>query len=150
MALNEILLVDFDQEMANTRETLERVPVEKPDWKPHERSMPLGRLANHVADLPSWASFTIEKDSLDIAPPGAPPYQPPPPPTSTQELLEKFDKNVAEARAAIAGASDAHLQKTWTLLFGGNTFFSLPRTAGLRTTVVDHSIHHPPSFGVRF
>ncbi len=106
MALSETLLVDFDQEMANTRKTLERVPVEKPDWKPHERSMPLGRLANHVADLPSWATFTIEKDSLDIAPPGAPPYQPPPPPTSRQELLEKFDKSVAAARAALAGAGE--------------------------------------------
>jgi len=148
MALNETLLVDFDHEMANTRKTLERVPVEKPDWKPHERSMPLGRLANHVADLPSWAVFTIEKDSLDIAPPGAPPYQPPPPPTSRQELVERFDKHVAAARAAIAGASDAHLQKTWTLLVAGKTVFSLPRTAVLRTTVMNHMIHHRAQLGV--
>jgi uncharacterized damage-inducible protein DinB len=148
MALNEILLLDFDHEMTNTRKTLERVPVGKPDWKPHEKSMPLGRLANHVADLPSWVIFTIEKDSLDIAPPGAPPYQPPPPPTSRQELLERFDKHVTAARAAIAGASDAHLQKTWTLLFGGKTVFSLPRTTVLRTTVMNHMIHHRAQLGV--
>jgi len=148
MALHQTLLVDFDQEMANTRKTLERVPVEKPDWKPHEKSMPLGRLANHVADLPSWVIFTIEQDSLDIAPPGAPPYQPPPPPTSRQELLEKFDKNVAAARSAIAAATDAHLQKTWTLLFGGNTVFSLPRTVVLRTSVMNHMIHHRAQLGV--
>jgi len=148
MPWSEILLLDFEQEMANTRKTLERVPVEKPDWKPHEKSMPLGRLANHVADLPSWVIFTIEKDSLDIAPPGAPPYQPPPPPASRQELLEKFDKNVTAARASIARASDDHLGKTWTLLFGGKTVFSLPRAAVLRTTVMNHMIHHRAQLGV--
>jgi uncharacterized damage-inducible protein DinB len=148
MALNEILLVDFDREMANTRKTLERVPVEKPDWKPHDKSMALGRLANHVADLPSWAIFTIEQDSLDIAPPGAPPYQPPPPPTSRQELVEKFDKNVTAARAAISGASDELLRNNWALLFGGKTVFSLPRTVVLRTTVMNHMIHHRAQLGV--
>lgn len=148
MALSETLLIDFDSEMANTRKTLERVPVEKPDWKPHAKSMPLGRLANHVAELPSWAIFTIEKDSLDIAPPGAPAYQPPPPAASRKELLEKFDKHVTAARAAIAMASDDHLRKTWTLLFGGRTVFSLPRTAVLRTSVMNHMIHHRAQLGV--
>ena len=142
MALNEILLVDFDQEMANTRKTLERVPVEKPHWKPHERSMPLGRLANHVADLPSWASFTIEKDSLDIAPPGAPPYQPPPPPASRQELLEKFDKNVAAARKALTAAKDQDIGQPWSLLQAGKPMFTMPRAAVIRGFVLNHMIHH--------
>src|SRR5262249_40404759 len=103
MSLSEVLLIDFDHEMANTRKTLERVPAEKPDWKPHAKSMPLGRLANHVAELPTWAIFTVERDSLDIAPPGAPEYQPPPPAATRQELLEKFDKNVVAARASLSG-----------------------------------------------
>jgi hypothetical protein len=93
--------------MANTRKILERIPMEKPAWKPHPKSMTLGRLAQHLAELPSWASFNLENDSLDIiAPPGQPPYQPPRPPASRQELLEMFDKNVTTARAVIARATD--------------------------------------------
>ncbi len=148
MGLSEILLIDFDHEMAGARKTLERVPVDKPAWKPHEKSMNLGRLARHVADLPTWIAETIGKDSLDISPPGAPPYQPPPPAKSQAELLEIFDKSVAAARAALAGASDEHLQKPWTLLFGGKTIFSLPRTVVLRTTVMNHIIHHRAQLGV--
>ena len=148
MTLNEALLPEFDQEMANTRKILGRVPMEKPGWKPHEKSMTLGRLAQHVAELPGWAVFTLEKDSLDIAPPGAPPYQPPPPPSSRQELVDMFDKNVSSARAAIAQASDEHLMQPWTLLLGGKTVFTLPRIAVLRTSVMNHSIHHRAQLGV--
>lgn len=148
MTLSEGLLPEFDQEMANTKKTLERVPIEKPGWKPHEKSMTLGRLAQHVAELPGWAVFTIQQDSLDIAPPGAPPYQPPPLPTSRQALLELFDKNMNAAREAIAGASDEHLMRPWTLLFGGRTVFTLPRVSVLRTSVMNHSIHHRAQLGV--
>ena len=148
MKLTELFLGQLDAEERGTRKVLQRVPEGLNDWKPHEKSMPLGRLANHVADLPSWVIFTIEQDSLDIAPPGAPPYQPPPPPASRQELLEKFDKNVAAARSAIAGATDAHLQNAWALLFGGKTVFSLPRTVVLRTSVMNHMIHHRAQLGV--
>ncbi|MGO9273362.1 MAG: DinB family protein [Terriglobia bacterium] len=148
MALNEALLLDFDAEMANTRRTLERAPVEKPDWKPHEKSMPLGRLARHVAELPGWAAMIINTDSLDIAPPGAPPYQPPPPASSREELLGLFEKSVAEARAAIAAASDEHLRATWSFLFGGKTVFSTPRLSVVRITVLNHLIHHRAQLGV--
>jgi hypothetical protein len=148
MALSEALLPEFDQEMANTRKTLERVPLENPGWKPHEKSMTMGRLSQHVAELPGWAVFTIEKDSLDVAPPGAPPYQPPPPPASRQELLAMFDKNVAAGRAAIAGASDEHLMMPWSLLFGGRTVFTLPRIGVLRTSLMNHLIHHRAQLGV--
>jgi uncharacterized damage-inducible protein DinB len=148
MALSEALLLDFDAEMANTRKTLERVPVEKSDWKPHEKSMALGRLARHVAELPSWAAMTITTDSLDIAPPGAPPYQPPPPARSQEELLGLFEKSAAEARAAIAGASDEHLRENWSFLFGGKTVFSMPRLSVVRLTVLNHLIHHRAQLGV--
>lgn len=148
MTLSEGLLPEFDQEMANTRKALERVPVEKPGWKPHEKSMTLGRLAQHVAELPSWAIFTLEKDHLDIAPPGGPRYQPPPPPATREELLDTFDKNVTAARAAIASAADEHLMKSWTLLFGGKTIFTLPRISVLRTSVMNHIIHHRAQLGV--
>ena len=148
MALNEGLLLDFDAEMAKTRTTLERVPVEKPDWKPHEKSMALGRLARHVAELPTWASMIVTTDSLDIAPPGAPPYQPPPPAASQEELLGLFEKSAAEARVAIAGASDERLRGAWSLLVGGKTIFSMPRLSVLRMTVLNHMIHHRAQLGV--
>ena len=147
MGLSEAMLPEFDQEMANTRKTLERVPEGKLAWKPHEKSMTMSRLATHVAEIPSWAIFTIEKDSLDIAPPGAPPYQPQLA-NSRKELLEIFEKNILAARKAIAGATDQHLLKPWSLLFGGKTIFTLPRISVLRSTVMNHLIHHRAQLGV--
>lgn len=147
MTLSEMLLPEFDQEMVNTRKTLERVPDDKFGWKPHEKSMTMGRLAIHVAELPTWAIFTIEQDSLDIAPVGAPPYQPPKV-NSRRELLDLFDKNIAAARPIIAGAADAHLLKPWSLLAGGKTIFTMPRFTILRGTVMNHLIHHRAQLGV--
>ena len=74
MPISQALLPEFDQEMAGTRKTLERVPDDKYDWKPHEKSMALGRLAQHLSEIPSWVKFTLEQDSLDFSGP----YQPPP------------------------------------------------------------------------
>ncbi|HEY3132813.1 MAG TPA: DinB family protein [Acidobacteriota bacterium] len=147
MKLSQLILPEYDHEMANTRKTLERVPQDKFGWKPHEKSMTLGRLAQHLAELPGWAIYTIEKDSLDIAPPGAPPYQPPKV-NSPEEVLQLFDKNVAAGRAAIAGANDEHLMKSWSLLSGGKTIFTLPRIGVLRGSVMNHSIHHRAQLGV--
>ena len=147
MGLSEAMLPEFDQEMASTRKTLERVPESKLAWRPHEKSMTMGRLATHVAEIPNWAILTIEKDFLDIAPPGAPPYQPQQV-KSQKEVLEMFEKNVLAAQAAIAGATDQHLLKTWTLLFGGKTVFTLPRISVLRSSVMNHLIHHRAQLGV--
>ncbi len=147
MAWNEALLPEFDQEMSHTRRSLERVPDDKLAWKPHEKSMAMGRLAVHLALLPSWAVMTIEQDSLDIQPPGAPPYQMPTA-NSRKEILALFDKSVSDARAAIAKASDAHMAKTWTLLHSGKTIFSLPRLAVLRGMVMNHVVHHRAQLGV--
>ncbi len=147
MTLSELLLPEFDEETAHTRRTLERVPEDKLAWKPHEKSMAMGRLAIHLATLPSWANATIDQDSLDIAPPGAPPYQPPTA-NSRQEILALFDQSVAAARAAIARTSDAHFAKPWTLLNGGQKIFTLPRRAVLRNAVLNHTVHHRAQLGV--
>jgi len=147
MALNQALLPEFDHEMANTRKTLERVPEDKFDWKPHPKSFAMGPLATHLATLPSWAAITIQQDSIDIAPEGEPPLRNEPV-HSVEELLQRFDSNVAAARAAIAGASDEDLFKTWTLLSGGKTIFALPRIAALRSFVMSHNIHHRAQLGV--
>lgn len=147
MPISQMLLPEFDHEMALTRKTLERVPQDKFGWKPHEKSMTLQRLAVHLGEIPGWTGVTIAEDSFDIAPPGAPPYQPPVL-NSTKEVVEFFDKKVAEARAAIAGASDETLMKPWTFMSGGKTIFTMPKVAVLRSFVMNHGIHHRAQLGV--
>jgi uncharacterized damage-inducible protein DinB len=147
MAMNQALLPEFDQEMANTRKTLERVPENKLGWKPHEKSGSMGWLATHIANLAGWAATTIGQDSLDLAPKGVP-AGPAPEAKSRKELLDTFDKNVIAARAAIAGASDEHLLKPWTLLKNGQTLLTMPRIAVLRAFVMNHLIHHRAQLGV--
>ena len=147
MAISESLLPEFDHEMANTRKTLERVPDGKSDWKPHDKSMAMGGLATHLSNIPTWAVYTIAQDSLDLAP-GGEPLPPTPIAGSQAELLANFDENVAKARAAIAGASDAELFKPWTLMTNGNTILTLPKVAVLRSFVMNHLIHHRAQLGV--
>ncbi|HUO35481.1 MAG TPA: DinB family protein [Candidatus Acidoferrum sp.] len=147
MAIRETILPEFDYEMSATRKTLERVPEGKPDWQPHAKSMKLGRLAGHLAELPTWAVMGLQQDSIDIAPLGAPP-RPVNAMTTRKKLLEDFDKNVADARAAIAAASDEQFMKPWSLLKGGQTLMTLPRIAVLRSFVLNHSIHHRAQLGV--
>ncbi|HXN73977.1 MAG TPA: DinB family protein [Candidatus Acidoferrales bacterium] len=147
MPMRDAILNEFDHEMISTRKTLERVPEGKPDYAPHEKSMKMGRLAGHVAELSGWAATIIGQDSLDFRPLGAPP-QTPTVMTSRKQLLEVFDKKAAEARAAIAGASDETLLKNWTLLSGGQAIFSMPRAAVLRSFVMNHIVHHRAQLGV--
>ena len=143
MPISQALLPEFDQEMANTRKLLERVPDGKADYKPHEKSMSLGRLAGHVAELPGWAKNTLETQLLELQP-GMQPYIA----TSRQELLDKFDKNVADARPLIERASDEDWMKTWTLKFAGKEIMTMPRVAVMRSVVMNHLIHHRAQLGV--
>ena len=147
MAAKEALLMEFDQEMANTRRSLERIPDDKFDWRPHAKSATLRQLALHLALFPNWTTETFKTDALDIAPPGAPPYKPPKA-DSRKEILAIFDQDLSAARAAIAHASDADMAKKWTLLQGGKTIFSLPRGAVLRSMVMNHMVHHRAQLGV--
>ncbi len=147
MPLSAALLPEFDQEMANTRKTLERIPDGKFSWKPHEKSSAMGPLAGHLANIPGWLSFTIKEDSLDLAPGGVQ-MQPPPPPKNNKELLAEFDKNVKEGRAALAAASDAELMKPWSLLNNRKVTMTLPKVAVIRGFVMNHLIHHRAQLGV--
>src|SRR4051812_43384258 len=140
MAIRDALLPEFDQEMTSTRKTLERVPDGNFSWKPHEKSSAMGNLAGHLANLPSWASLAINQDSLDLAPGGIPVQTPPI--NSTAEVLATFDKNIADARAAIAGASDEQLFQPWSLMMNGKTLMTVPRAVVLRSFVMNHLIHH--------
>ena len=147
MSISKTILPEFDHEMANTRKTLERVPDDKFSWKPHEKSMTLGGLATHLANIPSWTKNTFESDELDVAPPGAPPYRLDEA-KSTAELLDAFDKNVGSARTALEAATDENWQGKWSLLMTGKTIFTLPRTAVMRGFILSHSIHHRAQLGV--
>ena len=141
MPIKDALVPEFDQEMANTRKVLERCPEDKFAWKPHAKSFSMGSLATHIANMTGWAVDTIAKDSFDVSPPGAPPYKEEPVATR-KELLERFDKNAANARAAIAGATDDRFMASWSLLAGGQTIFTMPRIACIRSVVMNHIIHH--------
>jgi len=147
MSMNQALLPEFDQEMASTRKTLERVPEAKFSWKPHDKSSTMIGLASHLADIPSWATMTIQTDELDMSP-GGKKMEMPPPPKTTKEMLERFDKYVKEARAAIAGVSDAELAKPWSLKNNGQTLLTMPKGACLRTWVFSHNVHHRAQLGV--
>lgn len=147
MTLTETILPEFDQEMANTRKTLDRVPDGKFDWKPHEKSYSLAGLATHLADIPSWVARAFNQDEFDVSPPGAPPYREEDL-QSRAALLADFDKNVADARAALESASDEKWRGSWTLLVGGRQILKQPRTQIMRSFVMNHLIHHRAQLGV--
>jgi uncharacterized damage-inducible protein DinB len=141
MPIRDMLLPEFDREMSTTRKTLERVPESCCDWTPHEKSMKMGRLAGHIAELPSLAAAALAQDSFDIAPPGAPPRTPNVM-TSRQQVLEMFDKNVASARSALTTISDEELMRQWSFRRGGKDLLTMPKVAAFRAFVVNHVIHH--------
>jgi uncharacterized damage-inducible protein DinB len=141
MAIRDALLAEFDHEMATARKLVERVPEEKFDWAPHPKSMKMGRLAGHIAELPGWGVAILTQDSMDIAPPGGPQSEAFVPKTKT-ELLSTFDKNVAGARAALASTKDEDFIKPWSLLRAGQTVMTMPKIAVVRTFVLNHGIHH--------
>jgi uncharacterized damage-inducible protein DinB len=140
MGMREGFINEFDHETGTTRKILERVPADKVDWKPHDTSMPMGRLAGHIAEMIGFGALIFQGDSFDFMAGGAPSQ--PTVMTSQKQLLELFDKNAAAMREAVKNASDEDLAKTWTLLAGGKTVFSLPRIAVLRTMILNHVIHH--------
>jgi uncharacterized damage-inducible protein DinB len=138
-----LLLAEFDREMATTRKLLERVPFEKAAWSPHAKSMALGKLALHVATLPSMGTNVLEKDSLSFSGPRQQPEI-----ASTADLLLFFDKNIAAARTALERATDEDLAKPWTLQFNDKVIFNGPRIVALRSLMISHIIHHRAQLGV--
>lgn len=147
MSIAQSILPEFDHEMATTRKLLERAPEAQFAWKPHEKSMSLGQLANHLAALPFWGVVTMKEVELDMNPPGGPGYQTPKL-ESVAAMLAEFDKVVSQARAAIAESSDADFMVGWSLKNAGHTLFTMPRIAVLRTFVMNHVIHHRGQFSV--
>jgi uncharacterized damage-inducible protein DinB len=144
MPINQAFLGEFDHEMASTRKSLERIPEDKFGWAPHEKSMKMGRLAMHLAEMPGWTKETIEKSRVDVAN-----YAGPKEPKTRAEVLALFDKNVAEARAALVAATDdANWMKTWEMVRGDQVIFSMPKAVVMRSFIFNHNVHHRAQLGV--
>jgi uncharacterized damage-inducible protein DinB len=141
MSIGQSMLMEFDQEMANTRKVLERADDAQWGWKPHAKSGTLGWLASHIATMPEWITMTLKTDELDYAPVGGPAYEGPKI-ANKQQLLAALDKGVAEARTSLAAVTDADIMKDWTLLAGGHKIFTMPKVACIRVMVLNHIIHH--------
>lgn len=143
MTIAQMLLPEYDQEMANTRKMLEAIPNDKLDFKPSDKSFNLAALATHIVSIPEWAVDTIKKDSMDFTG-----YTPPAPIQSKEDAAGKFDKNAAAGREALAGVTDEAMQHMWTLIGNGQVYFTLPRGVVLRSFVMNHIIHHRAQLGV--
>ena len=141
MTIAKTLLPEFDHEMRTTRAVLARVPEADADWRPHPKSMTMGELASHVTNIVRWGGATFASEGLDLASPDAALFAPPKFET-TQKLVEQFDANVAQARAALAAAADEDMGVVWTLRNGAQTILALPRAASYRSFVMSHHIHH--------
>ena len=140
MKLTDMFLAELAAEAPRTRRALERVPQGKDDWKPHDKSMPLGRLAMLVAQMPSWIPLIVNRDDLDIAPAAGSNVDTRPLRTPA-ELVGAMEKNVADARKTLETTTDDHLMKTWKLLVGGKVVSEEQRYVVLRDTFL-HLAHH--------
>jgi uncharacterized damage-inducible protein DinB len=132
------LIGELQLEAATTRKCLERIPAEKFDYKPHEKSMTMGRLAVHVAEMTGWVVETVNKTELDFATLDYKPLEP----QTTEELVGFFDKILAESIEALQNISDEAMMENWTLRNGEEIYFTMPRIQVLRGMVFNHIIHH--------
>jgi len=135
----QTVVPEFDQEMANTRRVLERVPEDKLAWQPHQKSMTLWRLATHLADLVGFVATVLETDGVDTA---GRPGQFPAAVGTRQELLDRFDRNLSRARESLARATDERMSQTWVRKRGDEVIFEMSRTSVLRMLMMNHLIHH--------
>lgn len=138
MTLTQQLLGELDREAARTKRVLEQVPAGRDDWKPHNKSMALGRLAGMIATMPAWVTFIVKQDELDLTPPGGGEWKLP----SQNELVTAHEKSVADARAALQSIDDNLLMTTsWKLRAGGQVVSEAPRHVALRD-MLNHLAHH--------
>ena len=135
MPIAEIFLREFDAEMETTRRVLERVPSERLDWSPHPKSMPLERLAGHVAELATWG-VRINESSFEVGTRKRLEFD------SVGQLLARFDEAVAASRASIAQKSDEDLRERFTVTREGTTYFQMSKASILRRVFLNHLIHH--------
>lgn len=136
--ISTALIAEMEQEAKTARTCLERIPADKFAWKPHEKSMAFGQLASHIAEMFGWTPATIQQSELDFAKIDYKPFEP----RSTEELLEFFDKNVAEAIDVLKNTGDDVYMENWTMRNGDTVYFTMPKIATMRSVVLNHIIHH--------
>jgi len=147
MPIADLLLPEYDDEIAITRRVLERVPDDRVEWRPHPKSFPMGHLAQLVARLPGWAAMTMTRTEIDLAPVSGPSF----PGYSfekTATLLTEFDANATAGRHAIASATDADFDVPWSLKRAGATLTTASRYQILRSMTLNHLVHHRAQLGV--
>lgn len=144
MQIRELLLPEFDAEMSKTRKTLERVPEDRPDFRPHAKSMSMSTLAAHLAQLPIFGAIIVTHPELDFATAGLKPLVM----ESREQLLKAFDDNVGQTREKLATVSNEDLQQPWKLSMGGKPIAQGTRYDMLRTLLLNHIIHHRAQLGV--
>jgi uncharacterized damage-inducible protein DinB len=135
MGFADTFVPEFDQEMATTRKALERVPSDKGAWKPHPKSFALGHLTQLIAGMPGWITNMVTSTELDLSKQTGYSLE------STETLVARFDKLVAEARAALLGAKESDFDVPWSLKMGDRVLLTMPRGANIRSTL-NHLIHH--------
>jgi uncharacterized damage-inducible protein DinB len=145
MSISQMLLPEFDREMANTRKMLANLPEDKVAYKPHPKSMALGRLAGHVAEMAGWPAAVQGAESFEIPADWKPTVA-----TTRNALLEFFDDNVARSRAALERFSDDESGQDWTLIVGGKPVMKMKKLEAIRTMVMNHIIHHRAQLGVYY
>jgi uncharacterized damage-inducible protein DinB len=143
MRISDLLVLEFDEETKKTRATLERVP-DKPDFVPHSKSMPLGRLAPHVAELSGFGVGVLTTPGMDFAQGTYTPMAF----ESTAQLVRAFDEGVAKVRNALVGMPDEAWSQPWKLSFQGKPIFEGSRFLAYRQMFLNHIVHHRAQLGV--
>jgi uncharacterized damage-inducible protein DinB len=142
MKITELLITELDHEAIGSRKALEQVPEGKNDWKPHDKSMPLGRLATIVATTPGWIEMVVNMDEVDINPPGGPKFAPQPW-TTRQDLLQQFEASLKKGKEILQKTTDDHLFNTkWRMLSAGKLMMEQSRYEAIREGVINHMAHH--------
>lgn len=144
MSISELLLLEFDAEMKNTRTTLQRVPADKKDFAPHSKSMPLGKLAPHVAQLPSFGLTVLTTPELDFSKGSFTPLQF----ESPEQLVKALDEGAAKVRTALQNTGDEAWNENWKLSFQGHSIFNGSRFLAYREMFLNHLVHHRAQLGV--
>jgi uncharacterized damage-inducible protein DinB len=144
MPISELLLPELDEEIKKTRTTLERVPADKKDFAPHPKSMPLGKLAPHVAQLAGFGLTILTTPELDFSKGSIPPV----PFESPAQLVKALDEGAAKVRAALQATPDSAWKENWKLSFQGKTIFEGQRFLAYRQMFLNHLVHHRAQLGV--
>ena len=139
MPLIDTLLPEFDREMGQTRKVLDRVPDAQFEWRPHPTSMTLGRLAEHLAEMPLWATTTMAQSELDMMTPRPADYTSP---ATRAAVLAMFDTNLRAARVNLVNKTDGEFDAPWKLKAGGKEVFTMPKASVMRAFVLNHMVHH--------